>query len=226
MGIVISVIDLWKEYAFDSSATAALRGANMHVESGQIVALLGKSGSGKTTLLNLIAGLDRPTRGKVLLDGTDLDQLGERGRTELRRRRIGFVFQFFNLLPTLTVMENVMLSLELMGTPDIERVRKALRGVELEDKADRYPSQLSGGEQQRVSIARAMVKEPALILADEPTGNLDVTTGDQVMGLLADQCRSLGATLLMVTHSQLTCRFADRMVYMVDGRPEEAKRNL
>ena len=173
MGSMIRTIDVWKQYTQDGhEETSALAGANMEIAPGEIVALLGKSGSGKTTLLNLLAGLDQPTRGVVEVDGQDLRLLGEAGRTRLRRLRLGFVFQFFNLLPTLTAFENVFLSLELAGVPDRERAFKALSDLGLKGKEARYPHELSGGEQQRVAIARAIVKDPAIILADEPTGNV------------------------------------------------------
>jgi len=146
-----------------------------------------------------------------------LETLGEDGRTQLRRKRLGFVFQFFNLLPTLTAFENVFLSLELAGKPNPESAIKALQAVGLESKGGRYPHELSGGEQQRVAIARAVVKEPALILADEPTGNLDTKTGEQVLDLLTGRCRQFGTTLLMATHSPLTCRYSNRILRMVDG---------
>ncbi len=214
----IHVQDLWKEYErTEQLDSAALRGVNLEIQGGEIIALYGQSGSGKTTLLNIIAGLDRPTRGRVSVDGKDLGSLGERGKTDLRRRRLGFVFQFFNLLPTLTAFENVYLSLELAGRSDREPAFAALASVGLRTKANRYPHELSGGEQQRVAIARAMVKEPAIILADEPTGNLDLRTGEQVLDLLTGRCREHGTTLLMATHSPLTCRVSDRILRMVDG---------
>ncbi len=215
---VIRTIELWKRYEqTGGNNTAALRGANLSIAAGEAVALYGKSGSGKTTLLNLLAGLDHPTRGRIEVEGQDLQSLGEEGRTHLRRRRLGFVFQFFNLLPTLTAFENVFLSLELAGKPDAEAAREALRLVGLDGQAQRFPHELSGGEQQRVAIARALVKEPAIILADEPTGNLDTRTGELVLDLLASQCRRRRTTLIMATHSPLTCRFADHQLRMVDG---------
>jgi putative ABC transport system ATP-binding protein len=197
--------------------SAALRGLSLDIQAGEVVALYGKSGSGKTTLLNILSGLDRPTRGSVWVEGNDLESIGEEGRTQLRRKRLGFVFQFFNLLPTLTAFENVFLSLELVGNPNPESALNALKDVGLESKGGRYPHELSGGEQQRIAIARAVVKEPALILADEPTGNLDTKTGEQVLDLLTGRCRRLGATLIMATHSPLTCRYSDRILRMVDG---------
>ncbi len=214
---VIRVVDLWKQYGDEGQNGIALRGANIEVLPGEVVALFGKSGSGKTTLLNLIAGLDRPTKGRIEVDGHDLEELGEKGRTDLRRKRLGFVFQFFNLLPTLTAFENVYLSLELLGKPDRNAAEEALTAVGLEGKGSRYPHELSGGEQQRIAIARAIVKEPALILADEPTGNLDTATGNQVLDLLQRRCQEHKMSLVMVTHTPLTCKFADRILRMVDG---------
>ena len=222
MGPVIRVVDLWKTHGRNGQENmAALRGTNLEINPGEVIALYGKSGSGKTTLLNILAGIDRPSRGRVEVDGQDLEGLGEEGRTQLRRRSIGFIFQFFNLLPTLTVFENVFLSLELAGKINPEPAYKALRAVGLEGKERRFPHELSGGEQQRVAIARALVKEPAIILADEPTGNLDTQTGDQVLTLLSSRCRELGTCLLMATHSPLTCRFSDRILRMVDGQVVE-----
>ena len=218
MPSVIRIVDLWKQYdPNEQPQAAALRGTSLDIRAGEVVALYGKSGSGKTTLFNIIAGLDRPTKGSVWVEGNHLETLGEEGRTRLRRQRLGFVFQFFNLLPTLTAFENVFLSLELAGKPNPEAAEKALKAVGLEAKGGRYPHELSGGEQQRVAIARAVVKEPALILADEPTGNLDTKTGEQVLDLLTGRCRQFGTTLLMATHSPLTCRYSNRILRMVDG---------
>ncbi len=189
----------------------------MEIARGEVVALIGKSGSGKTTLLNLLAGLDRPSRGTIEVEGQNLESLGEKGRTLLRRYRLGFVFQFFNLLPTLTVLENVYLPLELAGISSPENAREALGKLGLEGKERRYPHELSGGEQQRVAIARAVVKKPALILADEPTGNLDTTTGRQILEMLTTRCRESGMSLLMVSHSPTATGFADRVLSMIDG---------
>ena len=214
---VIRIIDLWKDYGDDITNAPALRGTNLEIGAGEIVALFGKSGSGKSTLFNLVAGLDRPTKGRVEVGGDDLERLGEKGRTNLRRFKLGFVFQFFNLLPTLTAFENVFLSLELAAKPNPDAAREALKEVGLEGKEHRYPHELSGGEQQRVAIARAMVKRPSIILADEPTGNLDTHTGDQVLDLLTSRCREAATTLIMATHTPLTCRYADRILRMVDG---------
>lgn len=213
----VRITGVWKQYG-GPSPSFALKDVSLEIPKGQVVALYGRSGSGKSTLLNLIAGLDRPTRGTIQVEGKDLETLGEHGRTILRRKSLGFVFQFFNLLPTLTALENVLLSLELIGESDKSKAREALRNLGLEGKEQRYPHELSGGEQQRVAIARALVKRPSLILADEPTGNLDTQTGDQVLDMLASQCREVGATLLMATHSPKTSRVCDRVLRMVDGR--------
>ena len=210
---VIRARDLWKIYDHNP----ALRGVGMEIARGEVVALIGKSGSGKTTLLNLLAGLDRPSRGTIEVEGQNLERLGEKGRTLLRRNRLGFVFQFFNLLPTLTVLENVYLPLELAGISSPENAREALGKLGLEGKERRYPHELSGGEQQRVAIARAVVKKPALILADEPTGNLDTTTGRQILEMLTTRCRESGMSLLMVSHSPTATGFADRVLSMIDG---------
>lgn len=218
---IIRVIDLWKSYEVDGSGVPALRGTHLEIQKGERVALLGKSGSGKSTLFNLIAGLDRPTKGKIEVEGQDLEALGDKGRTLLRRIKLGFIFQFFNLLPTLTAFENVFLSLELANRPEPELALKALREVGLEGKERRFPNELSGGEQQRVAIARAIVKKPLIILADEPTGNLDTATGNQILELLTRMCQESGTTLVMATHSPLTCRYASRILRMVDGAVSE-----
>lgn len=214
---VIRIMDLWKNYGEDGSGVPALRGTSFEIKKGEIVALLGKSGSGKSTLFNLIAGLDRPTKGRIEVEGQDLEVLGEGGRTMLRRMKLGFIFQFFNLLPTLTAFENIFLSLELANRSEPDLALKALKEVGLEGKDQRFPNELSGGEQQRVAIARAIVKRPSIILADEPTGNLDTTTGNQILDLLTRRCHEFETTLIMATHSPLTCRYATRILRIVDG---------
>jgi len=218
---IIRTYDLWKRYEEEEHDGAALRGVDMDIKKGQIIALFGKSGSGKTTFLNLIAGLDVPTKGRIEIEGEDLAVLGESGRTLLRRNKLGFVFQFFNLLPTLTALENVFLAIELTGGADAAPALEALALVDLDGKENRYPHELSGGEQQRVAIARALVKKPPIILADEPTGNLDSVTGAQVLDLLVRRCRAAGATLIMVSHALNTCEYADRILRMRDGRIDE-----
>jgi putative ABC transport system ATP-binding protein len=192
--------------------------------AGETVVLMGKSGSGKSTLLNLISAIDTPTGGDVWIGGQSLTQLSEQERTLFRRRHIGFVFQFFNLVPTLTVLENVLLPLELNGHSrhaGRQAAREMLARVGLENRADSFPDRLSGGEQQRISIARALIHDPLLILADEPTGNLDSDTSDQVLDLLDTLTRQAGKSLLMVTHSPDAARMADRVFQLHEGRLHE-----
>ena len=203
-----------------------LRGVDLEIEPGQACALLGRSGSGKTTLLNLVAGLDVPDAGRVRIDGRDVGALPERERTLLRRRRIGFVFQSYNLIPTLTVAENVRLPRELDGGagagggPDSPE-RPWLERVGLADRAESFPDRLSGGERQRVAIARALAAGPGLVLADEPTGNLDLETGREVLAALQALVRERGVTLLMATHSREVVGRADRVLELRDGRLRE-----
>jgi putative ABC transport system ATP-binding protein len=203
-----------------------LDGVDLELKRGEFVALLGRSGSGKSTLLNLIGGLDRPDSGEIRIEGSRVDLLDETARTVLRRRRIGFVFQAFDLIPTLTVLENVLLPLDLDGGADRagrERARELLAAVGLVERAASFPDRLSGGEQQRVAVARALVAEPAIVLADEPTGNLDHVTGEEVLGLLQRLVPDRGATLLMVTHSNDAAARASRVVVLDDGRVVEER---
>jgi putative ABC transport system ATP-binding protein len=191
------------------------------IDRGRVTALLGRSGSGKSTFLNLVSGIDLPDAGRVQVDGLSLTELGERERTLYRRRHIGFVFQFFNLIPTLTVRENLLLPLELNGVGGARgesTVAQWLERIGLADRAQSFPDQLSGGEQQRVAIARALVHDPLLILADEPTGNLDAETGRGVLELLARLVQETGKTLLMATHSPEARAYADRVLTLAGGR--------
>lgn len=192
-----------------------------HFARGEFTALMGRSGTGKTTLLNLISGIDLPDSGEISLDGTVLNRLSDRERTLCRRRAVGFVFQFFNLIPTLTVEENLLLPLELLAWPRDaarERVHAMLARVALEERAKAFPDRLSGGEQQRIAIARALVHEPPLVLADEPTGNLDAETGREVLALLAGLTRDGDKTLLLVTHSTEAADLAERVLAIEGGR--------
>jgi putative ABC transport system ATP-binding protein len=218
----ISVIDVSKRYGAAEQAFSALEGINLHIAPGEFIALMGPSGCGKSTLLNIIGGIDRPTAGKVLLDGTDLAALSDDALTRLRQQKLGFIFQFFNLLSTLTVLENVMLPLELAGnTTEGEARRRAealLKQVGLNQRINFYPSQLSGGEMQRTAIARALIHQPQIILADEPTGNLDSENGAHILALLKSLCRENGQTILMATHSDEAAVGADRVIRMRDGR--------
>ena len=197
-----------------------LRGVSFAVERGQFVAIMGPSGSGKSTLLGLLAGLDTPSAGKVILDGQEIQDLAEDDMAVLRGRKIGFVFQSYQLVPTLTAEENVLLPLDLAGDgfAGAERARGLLERVGLADRFDHYPVQLSGGEQQRVALARAFVGRPPLILADEPTGNLDSANGKHVLDMLVELNRSEGATLVLVTHNRELAARADRLVTLHDGR--------
>jgi putative ABC transport system ATP-binding protein len=213
--------DLTKSYHEGDVRRVVLENAHAEFQAGEITAIVGKSGSGKSTLLNLISGIDAPDSGRILIDGQDLTTLSERDRTLFRRARIGFVFQFFNLIPTLTVGENVSLPLELNRVSRSEARKKAeqfLDAVGLLDRWDTFPEKLSGGEQQRVALARALVHDPLLILADEPTGNLDEETGAQMMSLLAQLAREQNRTLLMVTHSPDAASYADRVMRLSHGQ--------
>src|SRR5918996_987975 len=217
-----------KAYREGDAERVVLRDVSITIASGEIVVLLGRSGSGKSTLLNLIAGLDRPTSGRVLLAGTDLTALDEQARTRFRRRHVGFIFQFFNLIPVLTVEENVLLPLDLNERADaagIARARTLLARVGLDGRGQSFPERLSGGEQQRVAVARALIHEPSLVLADEPTGNLDAETAAGVLELLDTLAREAGKTVVMVTHSREVVGMADRIFaiqrgQLVEGPPD------
>ncbi len=214
-------VDLTRSFAVGETKIDALRGINLVVSKGQFVALVGPSGSGKSTLLNLVGGLDRPTGGQLWVGGVELSASKEKALIEHRRQRVGFVFQSFNLLPRLTALENVALPLMFVGKPEKERLHRAqnlLASIGLRERMDHRPNQLSGGEQQRVAIARALVGQPAIILADEPTGNLDSTTGSEIMAVLRRLNRVEGVTLLLVTHDPEAASFADRVVQLRDGQ--------
>ena len=216
----VELRNLSKTYREGEAERAVLRDVSLTVASGEIVVLVGRSGSGKSTLLNLIAGIDRPTAGSVVVNGTDLTALDEQARTRYRRRHIGFVFQFFNLIPLLTVEENLLLPLDLNGRADetgVARARELLERVGLAGRGDSFPERLSGGEQQRVAIARALIHEPDVILADEPTGNLDADTAADVLDLLDKLAREAGRTVLMATHSREVIGVADRIFTVQRG---------
>jgi putative ABC transport system ATP-binding protein len=216
----IHLDNLWKQFYEGNQKREVLRGTGAAFGKGEFVAILGKSGSGKSTLLNVISGIDEPDLGDIRINGQLLTQLDEYQRTIFRRQKIGFVFQFFNLIPTLTVLENVSLPLELVGADVGEAVRKAsqiLHEVSLSDRLNTFPERLSGGEQQRVAIARALVHDPLVVLADEPTGNLDEDTGEQVLSILDKLTRQAGKNLIMVTHSKENAIFADRLFELQAG---------
>ncbi|RKT46504.1 ABC transporter ATP-binding protein [Thiocapsa rosea] len=228
---VLRIRDLQKFYREGEGATEhrVLDGINFDVGRGECVALLGRSGSGKSTLLNLLAGIDRPDQGRVDVMGHTLSTLGEPGLTLLRRRQVGFIYQFFNLIPTLTVAENLALPLELNGTSlarGMPRITEMLERLGLAGRARAFPDQLSGGEQQRVAIGRALIHSPALVLADEPTGNLDVETGEQILALLAELFADRRRTLILVTHSLAVSRIADRVLTLDKGQLVDSARDL
>jgi putative ABC transport system ATP-binding protein len=209
--------DLQKTYQSGGRPLAALRNVSFRVAPGETMAIVGPSGSGKTTLLGLLAGLDRPSGGRVVLDGTDLGALSEDGRARLRRERIGFVFQSFQLIPTLTARENVAVPLELRGLDGGPRADELLARVGLEGRGHHFPAQLSGGEQQRVAVARAFVHRPAILFADEPTGNLDAATGGRIIELMMELNRELATTLVLVTHDPDLAARARRVIRLADG---------
>ncbi|MDH3260263.1 MAG: ABC transporter ATP-binding protein [Acidimicrobiia bacterium] len=216
-GASIRLENLSRTYGEGPTAVHALRGASLDVSPGQFVVILGPSGSGKTTLLNLIGSIDEPTSGSVRVGGIDLGSLDDGGRIDYRRTNVGFIFQFFNLIPTLTAGENVELIAELTGSHGLERAGQVLELVGLGDRIDHFPSQLSGGEQQRVAIARALAKEPPVLLCDEPTGELDFETGRRILGLLHRLNRETGRTVLLVTHNASVGEMADRVLRLHSG---------
>ena len=219
MTTVVQTKNLTKTYAMGEMQVQALDGVDFSVSAGEFVAIIGKSGSGKSTLLHMIGGLDVPTSGSVVVDGNDLTALDRTQLALFRRRRVGFIFQQYNLIPDLNVRDNIIFPLALDGVAiDTEFIDELLTALHIADKRDRMPSQLSGGEQQRVAIARALAMRPALILADEPTGNLDTTTSHEVMGLIRTLAAKLGQTLIVVTHDIDIAQLADRIVEMRDGR--------
>jgi putative ABC transport system ATP-binding protein len=210
---------LTRRYGDGESAVDALRGVSLEVPAGQFTAVMGPSGSGKSTLMHLLAGLDRPTSGSVCLAGEEISSMADRRLTKLRRRHIGFVFQSFNLLPTLTAEENITLPLAIARIkPPADEVDTLLARVGLTDRRDHRPSELSGGQQQRVAIARALIARPTVLFADEPTGNLDSAAGAAVLGLLRDAVALDGQTTVMVTHDPRAAAVADRVVFLADGR--------
>ena len=222
---VAALVGVDKTYGEGDTAVHALQQVDVTLQPGQLVVVLGPSGSGKTTLLNVIGGIEPPTHGEVILGGTRIDGLSSEQLTEIRRSAVGFVFQFFNLIPTMTARENVSLLAELTGHDGDGRVDEALTAVGLADRADHFPGQLSGGQQQRVAIARALVKGPPLLLCDEPTGALDLDTGRSVLELLQSRSRNAGETVMIVTHNSAIARMADRVVTMRSGRLVDDLRN-
>jgi putative ABC transport system ATP-binding protein len=215
---VVSARGITRRYGAGDTAVDALRGVSLEVATGELTAIMGPSGSGKSTLMHILAGLDKPTAGEVTVAGIDITQLDDRNLTELRRDHIGFVFQFFNLLPMLTAEENVVLPLEIAGVkPDGQWVADLLDKTGLTPRRTHRPSELSGGQQQRVAIARALVTRPTVMFADEPTGNLDSHMGGEVLALLRRSVTEMGQTTIMVTHDAHAAAIADRILFLADG---------
>ena len=219
---ILQTTDLKKYYGIEPNITKALDGVSLSVDHGEFIAIVGTSGSGKSTLLNMIGGLDVPTSGKVIVDGRDLSTLKDEQLTIFRRRKIGFIFQNYNLVPVLNVYENIVLPVELDGDQvDNKYMQEVVQMLDLEDKLNNMPNNLSGGQQQRVAIARAMVSKPAIVLADEPTGNLDSRTSSDVLGLLKVSSNKFHQTLVMITHNNEIAQLADRIVRIEDGKISE-----
>jgi putative ABC transport system ATP-binding protein len=218
-GPIVTATDLYRRYGEGEAAVDALAGVSTRFERGRFAAIMGPSGSGKSTLMHLLAGLDTPTSGSVELDGVELAGLDDAKLTQLRRDKLGFVFQFFNLLPVLTAEENIRLPLSIAGRkPDQEWIERLIDIVGLGDRRTHRPAELSGGQQQRVAVARALASKPAVVFADEPTGNLDSKASEEVLNLLRHSVDELGQTVIMVTHEAHAAAFADRLVVLRDGQ--------
>jgi putative ABC transport system ATP-binding protein len=217
-GPVVSATNLTRRYGEGETAVDALRGVSLDVPKGQLTAVMGPSGSGKSTLMHILAGLDKPTSGEVEIAGTKISKLNDSELTKLRRKHIGFIFQFFNLLPMLTAEENVVLPLSLAGEkPDKAWVDELMEKIGIADRRKHRPSELSGGQQQRVAIGRALVSRPSIVFADEPTGNLDSKTSGEILDLLNESVQELGQTIVMVTHEARAAAIAQRILFLADG---------
>ena len=217
-GNVVSARDVSRQYGSGETAVHALRGVSLDIRQGQLTGIMGPSGSGKSTLMHILAGLDRPTAGEVEIGGTAISKLGDNDLTRLRRDHIGFVFQFFNLLPMLTAEENIVLPLDLAGEKrDKAWIDDIISRVGLDDRRTHRPSELSGGQQQRVAIARALISRPTVVFADEPTGNLDSATSAEILNLLRESVEQYGQTIVMVTHEPRGCEIGDRTLFLADG---------
>jgi putative ABC transport system ATP-binding protein len=217
-GAVVTATDLTRRYGQGETAVEALRGVSLEIERGKLTAVMGPSGSGKSTLMHILAGLDKPTGGTVTVAGEEITGMNDNQLTELRRKHIGFVFQFYNLLPMLTAEENVKLPLSVAGEKvDDAWFRELMAKVGLSERLGHRPSELSGGQQQRVAVARSLVSRPTVVFADEPTGNLDSRSSDEILKLLRDSCDTYGQTIVMVTHDPRAAAIADRILYIADG---------
>jgi len=217
--IIVQACDVWRRYGSGDNAVDAVRGVSLTVAAGELVAVMGPSGSGKSTLMHMLAGLDGPTSGEITIAGTAISRLGDNALTKLRRGQIGFVFQFFNLLPMLTAEENILLPLSIAGRkPERGWLEEVVRTVGLESRLSHRPSELSGGQQQRVAIARAVITRPTVMFADEPTGNLDSTTSGEILELLRRSVDEYGQTTVMVTHDPNAAAIADRVLFLADGQ--------
>jgi putative ABC transport system ATP-binding protein len=217
-GAVVVASDLTRRYGEGETCVNALRGVSVDIQGGNLTAVMGPSGSGKSTLMHILAGLDKPTSGSVTIEGTEITTLGDNDLTKLRREHIGFVFQFFNLLPMLTAEENITLPLTIAGTkPEDGWVEQVVESVGLTERLTHRPAELSGGQQQRVAIARALVSRPTVLFADEPTGNRDSKTGGEILELLNHSVHELGQTIVMVTHEPRAAAIADRVLFLADG---------
>lgn len=221
---IIRLEDVWKIYPMGEVKVEALRGVSLKIYNGEFVAITGASGSGKSTMMNVVGCLDKPTRGKIYLDEKDISSLSESSLAEIRGKKIGFVFQQFNLIPTLTALENVMLPMEFQNMPSSkikERAKKIMEQVGLKDRMYHRPTELSGGQSQRVALARSLANNPEVILADEPTGNLDSKTGQYIMNLLCELYEKEGKTVVIVTHDTHLVKFAKRIIQLKDGQIEK-----
>jgi putative ABC transport system ATP-binding protein len=217
--VVVSAVEVGKRYGEGDAHVDALRGVSLEIEEARLTAIMGPSGSGKSTLMHILAGLDRPSAGSVSIDGVDITAMNDKQLTLLRRAKIGFVFQFFNLLPMLTAEENILLPLSIAGRkPEQEWLEELLEKVGIGDRRRHRPAELSGGQQQRVAVARALLSRPSVLFADEPTGNLDSHTSDEVLSLLRDSVDELGQTTVMVTHDAHAAALADRILFLADGQ--------